>query len=161
MRSPFSSKGAADKPSEDGLVVYQDGKIIYRQGASPRSSGSFKPGSFKNEPKIDGGKGSVAAVELAPEVASNFLTLRVEPHYPDRARRLNIQGPVVLQALINEDGSVQQLKVLTGNADLAVAAIDAVRRWRFKPYALKGKPSQFATRITVNFALPAAQQVNN
>ena len=68
---------------------------------------------------------------------------------------------MILQALVNEDGGVQQLKVLVGNADLAVAAIDAVRHWRFKPYALKGKASQFETRITVNFALPGAQQIND
>lgn len=151
MRSPFSSKGAADKPSEDGLVVYQDGKIIYRQRASPRSS---RP---NDEPHNE----SVSPVELAPEVAATLLMLRVEPHYPDRARRQNIQGPVVLQALIDEDGSVEQLKVLTGNSDLAVAAIDAVRHWRFKPYSPKGAPGRFATQITVNFALPGAQQVNN
>jgi protein TonB len=67
---------------------------------------------------------------------------------------LNIQGAVVLQALVKEDGSVQQLKVLTGNSDLAMAAIDAVRRWRFKPYTVNGKTLPFGTRITVNFALP-------
>jgi TonB family protein len=156
MPSPFSSKRAAGRPTADGLVVYKDGKIIYRQGASPRSTGGFR-----NKALEDGGSASRLPVELAPEVAGTFLTLRVEPHYPDRARRQNIQGPVVLQALINEDGSVQQLKVLTGNSDLAVAAIDAVRNWRFRPYSPKGKPSQFATRITVNFALPGAQQMNN
>ena len=150
-RSPFGNKALASNPSADDLVVYQDGKIIYRQGTPPRSTAPLK-----NE----GGSASQPP-ELTPELAGTFLTLRVEPLYPDRARRLSIQGPVVLQALINEDGSVQQLKVLTGNSDLAVAAIDAVRHWRFKPCALKGKPSQFATRITVNFALPAAQQINN
>jgi len=54
-----------------------------------------------------------------------------------------------------------QRRVYEAVLDAQLSAIDAVRRWRFKPYALKGKPSQFATRITVNFALPAAQQVNN
>ena len=147
-RSPFASKRDAGKPSDDDLVVYQDGKIIYRQGASP--SKSTRSG---NQPTATA---SENPVELSPEVAGALLTVRVEPTYPDRARLQNIQGPVILQAFVNEDGSVQQLKVLNGNADLAVAAIDAVRRWRFKPYALKGKPSPFATRITVNFALPGA-----
>jgi outer membrane biosynthesis protein TonB len=36
-----------------------------------------------------------------------------------------------------------------------------VRHWRFKPYAPKGRASQFETRITVNFALPGAQQIND
>jgi TonB family protein len=138
-RSAIAGKLPAQKSSADDLVVYQEGKIVYRQGQAPRK--------VRNQPE---------ATELSPEVAGSLLSLRTEPNYPDRARRLNVQGAVVLQAFINEDGSVQQLKVLTGNTDLAVAAIDAVRQWRFKPYAVKGKASAFTTRITVNFALPGA-----
>jgi TonB family protein len=136
-RSPFASKA----PAPDGLVVYQDGKIVYRQGLSPRNIRSVR-------------ETPSAAPDLDPEVAGGLVSLRVEPRYPDRARQSGVQGPVILQALVNEDGSVQQLKVLTGNPDLAMAAIDAVRRWRFKPYFVKGKQSAFSTRITVNFALP-------
>ncbi|HEX4488536.1 MAG TPA: TonB family protein [Terriglobales bacterium] len=136
-RSPFASKA----PPPDGLVVYQDGKIVYRQGLSPRNIRSVR-------------ETSSSPPELDPEVAGGLVSLRVEPRYPDRARQAGVQGPVVLQALINDDGRVQQLKVLTGNPDLAMAAIDAVRRWRFKPYFMKGKQSAFSTRITVNFALP-------
>lgn len=134
------------KTDPDGLVVYQDGKIIFRQVTPSRAKLGRQPAN---------------PVKLAPDVAGALLTRRIEPHYPERARRQNVQGAVILQALVNEDGGVQQLKVLVGNADLAVAAIDAVRHWRFKPYALKGKTSQFETRITVNFALPGAQQIND
>lgn len=138
-------------PSTEGLVVYQDGKIIFRQSAAPR-------GRLKDDAQDKSQAAPRAIVELTPEEAADYVTLRVEPLYPERARRQSIQGPVVLQAVINEDGSVQQLKVLNGNSDLAAAAIDAVRHWHFKPYTSKGKATQFATRITVNFTLPADQQ---
>jgi TonB family protein len=148
--APAASTNKSAKTPPDGLVVYQDGKIIFRQGVAPRPATAGKDGRAASS--------SSQPVELDPEVAGTLLTHRVEPHYPDRARRQKIQGPVILQALINEDGSVRQLKVLTGNSDLAVAAIDAVRHWRFRPFTPKGKPSQFATQIRVNFALPSAQQ---
>lgn len=152
--SPPTSPGkpGKPKPSPDGLVVYKDGKIIFRQVTPPRTPRSTKD---DHEP------GSLTPVELPPEVAGTLLIRRLEPHYPERARRQNVQGAVILQALVSEDGGVQQLKVLIGNADLALAAIDAVRQWRFKPYAPKGKARQFETRITVNFALPSAQPVNH
>ena len=143
---PSTGKHQKAKADPGGLVVYENGKIIFRQQTPPRAA---------KEAKQDD------APLLAPDVAGALLARRVEPHYPERARRQNVQGAVILQALINQDGGVQQLKVLVGNTDLAVAAIDAVRQWRFKPYALKGKASQFETRITVNFALPGAQQIND
>jgi TonB family protein len=144
---PSAAKRERAKADPVGLVVYQDGKIIFRQVTPSRAKAD------KSAP--------ANPVELAPDVAGALLTRRIEPHYPERARRQNVQGAVILQALVNEEGGVQQLKVLVGNADLAVAAIDAVRHWRFKPYALKGRASQFETRITVNFALPGAQQIND
>jgi protein TonB len=102
-----------------------------------------------------------APVRLAPVVAETFLTHRVEPNYPDEARHRHIQGPVVLGALVDEDGSVQQLKVISGDSQLASAAIDAVRRWKFKPYQSQGHRLQFETEITVNFALPNSAAAHN
>jgi TonB family protein len=150
--SPSAKKPvAADASNQDGdgLVVYQQGKVIYRQGTAPHSV------ELQNQPaQPDAEPASPPPQELTPEVAETLIKERVEPNYPERARRQNIEGPVVLDALVNEDGTVQRLKVVNGNSDLAAAAIEAVRRWRFKPYAVKGKAVQFATRITVNFDLP-------
>jgi protein TonB len=67
----------------------------------------------------------------------------------------------VLKAIVSEDGTIQELRVESGDSQLASAAIDAVRLWRFKPYAAQGHPLEFETRITVNFALPDSAPVSN
>jgi protein TonB len=127
--------------------VYKDGKMIFRQPNQPPRQPSLAVSS--------------ATIQLSPEVANTYLTHRVEPDYPERARHQHIQGPVVLHAIVSEEGAVQELKVLSGDSQLASAAIDAVRLWKFKPYLTRGRHSQFETQITVNFALPASAPVNN
>jgi TonB family protein len=158
--SPSRPKNADKNPN--GLVVYQNGQVIFR-GAPQKSSASAN-GSARKPAEADAPESSPSKLpQVPPEVADSQLLRRVEPQYPDRARQQHIQGPVVLQARVGEDGVVQQLRVLTGDAQLAVAAIDAVRRWQFKPYAPNGQPVEFETRITLNFTLPGqsdSEQIN-
>jgi protein TonB len=77
----------------------------------------------------------------------------VEPIYPLLAQQENVQGAVVLQAQVGEDGNVQALKVISGPPMLTTAAFDAVKQWHFKPHQEGGKPVPRETRITVNFAI--------
>jgi len=60
---------------------------------------------------------------------------------------------VVLEAGIDTGGNVQSLRVVTGHALLAQAAIDAVRQWRYEPYLLNGVPVPVVTTVTVTFTL--------
>jgi len=76
-----------------------------------------------------------------------------EANYPALAQHMNVQGSVVLQALIGADGVIQNLKVLSGPAILSTAAQQAVRDWRFKPYFQNGQPVETKARITVNFTI--------
>ena len=69
------------------------------------------------------------------------------------ARTARIQGPVVLQAVISKQGTIENLKVVTGHPLLTPAAIDAVRQWRYRPYILNNDPVEVETQITVNFSL--------
>jgi protein TonB len=80
--------------------------------------------------------------------------LRVEPDYPEPARVQHIEGPVVLEARVGKDGTVEKLSTVSGDPRLATAATDAVRQWRFKPFFRNGSPEEFQTRITVDFRLP-------
>lgn len=76
------------------------------------------------------------------------------PVYPEAARRARIQGVVVLECTIGKDGSVQNVKVLRGLAlGLTEAATDAVKKWRFKPSTLNGKPVEVLYILTVRFNL--------
>ena len=59
---------------------------------------------------------------------------KVQPSYPPLAKQARIQGTVVLQAVIGKDGSIQHLKAVSGHPMLIQSAIDAVSRWKYKPY---------------------------
>jgi protein TonB len=76
-----------------------------------------------------------------------------EPVYPLPAQQAHVQGSVVLQASIGEDGNVQALQVISGPAMLTTAALEAVKQWHFKPYFEAGKAVPSETRITVNFSI--------
>ncbi len=80
----------------------------------------------------------------------------VLPDYPPAARRLRLEGEVVLEATVMEDGTVGNIKVIKGSPVLAQAAIDAVKHWRYQPYQLNGRPVKNGTKIVVDFTLPGA-----
>jgi len=79
---------------------------------------------------------------------------RVEPDYPEEARRQGVQGAVVLEVHIKPDGAVQELKLISGPSLLAQAATDAVRQWKFKPHVVNGHRVEMQTVVTLNFKLP-------
>ena len=76
--------------------------------------------------------------------------------YPLLSQHTNVQGSVILQALISAEGSVQSLRVLSGPAILSAAAQQAVREWRFKPVVQNGQAVETKARITVNFSIKVA-----
>ncbi|MBV9670390.1 MAG: energy transducer TonB [Acidobacteriales bacterium] len=81
---------------------------------------------------------------------------RVQPQYPAAAKLAHLEGEVVLRAIISRDGSIESIRPISGSRMLTGAAIDAVRRWRYRPYSLNGVPVEVETIITVNFKLNSA-----
>jgi periplasmic protein TonB len=77
----------------------------------------------------------------------------VAPIYPALARSARVQGKVILEAVINERGVVERLKVLRSQPLLDEAAIAAVRQWRYTPTLLNGAPVAVLISITINFTL--------
>ncbi len=92
-------------------------------------------------------------VRVSQGVSEGLLVHQVRPVYPPLARAARIQGSVVLQAVIGKDGSIQNLRMISGHPMLAPAAIDAVKQWKYRPYFLNGEPVEVDTQITVNFTL--------
>ena len=92
-------------------------------------------------------------IRVSQGVAAGNLINRVEPLYPPIAKSARIQGTVVLQAVISKNGNIEGLRAVSGHPMLVPAAIDAVSRWRYKPYLLNGEPVEVETTITVNFRL--------
>jgi len=141
-------------PASD-LVVYEKGKVVFRM--TPAQKSSEKITGVGSNPDATTNKTENAAADMtavSPEIANHYLVRRVEPQYPEIARRQNIQGPVMLSAVVSEDGSVRSVTVLSGDPALTTAALEAVRQWHFRPYRVNGRGTEFATRITVNFKLP-------
>jgi protein TonB len=87
------------------------------------------------------------------EVKAPALIERVEPEYPPLAVRAQVQGAVILEAVVDREGRVEDLRVLRSIALLDGAAIDAVRQWRYSPLLLNGKPERFVLTVTVSFSL--------
>jgi len=77
----------------------------------------------------------------------------VSPVYPESAKRANIQGSVLLDVTIAEDGQVVGVDVLEGNEQLAVAAAEAVKLWAYEPIVIDGSPAAVVTTIDVHFEL--------
>jgi TonB family protein len=86
------------------------------------------------------------------------LVRRVEPLYPPLAKSMRIQGAVRMAAVIDEDGTVAALKLISGHPLLVNAAMDAVKQWRYQPgrrmvipvsltFSLSNSPPVQATRI--------------
>ncbi len=76
------------------------------------------------------------------------------PRYPEIARRARVQGVVIVEAVINKAGSVESVRVLKGlPMGLDTAAVDTVKKWKFKPATLNGKPVTVYYTLTVNFQL--------
>jgi protein TonB len=83
------------------------------------------------------------------------LIRRVQPGYPPLARSVRVQGAVVLAAVIGKEGTIENLRLISGHPMLVPAAIAAVSQWRYKPYILNGEAIEVETQITVNFILSA------
>jgi len=93
-------------------------------------------------------------VAVSEEAARALLVHIVNPVYPPEALAQKLHGPVVLQAVIGRDGSVEDLKIVRGYFILGRAAIAAVKQWRFQPYSLNGHAAATQTVITINFSYP-------
>ncbi len=84
---------------------------------------------------------------------SEIVTSPVRPNYPLLARQMKVQGSVILQAMIGRDGTIQNLRVMSGPHILASAAQDAVRQWHFKPHFQGSEAVETQAKITVNFTI--------
>jgi TonB family protein len=88
-------------------------------------------------------------------VSGGKLLHRVSPEYPIEARVLRQGGTVILAATVMEDGSVAGVRVIEGPPVFAHAAVEAVKQWRYKPFALDGKPVKNEIGITLRFKYPS------
>ena len=90
---------------------------------------------------------------VPPYVQRPRLIYRASPVYPKLAKQAHIQGTVKLAALIDEDGVVDRLKLISGHPLLVKAAFDAAKQWRYLPSTLNGAPVAVMTIIEITFTI--------
>ena len=101
------------------------------------------------------GRATVAesGLRISPETMEKRIVTKVDPVYPEAARKAGLQGLVVLDAVIAPDGGVKRLRPVSGPDLLAQSATAAVQSWKFEPYLSSGKPVEVQTTIAIEFRL--------
>jgi protein TonB len=93
-------------------------------------------------------------IEVTPDMVAPVLLRRVQPEYPATARVARLPGFVLLEAVIGESGNVEDVTVLRASNPLFTdAAVDAVRRWKYRPALQSGRPVRVYFRVRVEFEL--------
>ena len=163
--SASSSKTAStEKPAPAPLVV-KGGAAPAAKAApeapddpAPSVIGIAAPGSSGPLPNLGGSdtasKPVLQRLNVSQGVSQGLLIKKVDPVYPANALRLRIEGAVELMATISKAGDITQVQVLSGDQQLTGAALDAVKRWKYKPYLLNGEPVEIQTQVTIRFKIP-------
>jgi len=146
---PVASTPAAPPPTTPASHVPEEG---FSANLAPHSS-VIIPDSLKTSP-APAPASNLEPPNVPEEISRTFVIKRVDPQYPPVAVQQRLDGMVVLQVHVGKDGAIRDLKLIKGYFVLGRAAFDAVRQWRFRPYVLNGKVTEFQTYVTVSFKLP-------
>jgi protein TonB len=92
-------------------------------------------------------------VRVGGAVKPPVRIVNVNPVYPEEAQAAGIQGIVVLDCVIGEDGSVIETQLVESIPELDQAAIDAVTQWHYQPTLLNGEAVEVEVTVTINFTL--------
>ena len=136
----------AQAPQEQ-QIASQEELAQQTPGVSTEGNGDqlvVQPPSEEELPKF----GEYVYVEELPEAIT-----KVAPVYPDIAREANVDGPVMVQALVGKDGKVKDVKVVKSVQMLDDAAVAAVKQWVFKPALSNNKPVAVWVAVPVKFSL--------
>ncbi len=121
---------------------------------------SGMPASGASAPPLNLGSGASAAkhilqtLNISQGVSQGMIIKQVQPTYPQIALTMRIEGSVELLATISKTGDITSVKVLSGDPQFTTAAMDAVKRWKYRPYMLNGEPVEIQTQVTINFKVP-------
>ena len=104
-------------------------------------------------PELTTDDGAQRPVRVGGNITAPTKVHDVQPVYPAAARRMRVEGVVILETVIGATGSVEQVRVLRSVPLLDDAAVAAVRQWRYTPTLLNGVPVPIIMSVTVNFTL--------
>jgi TonB family protein len=96
-------------------------------------------------------------IRVGGNVQAANLIAKVTPVYPPLAKQARVQGAVRLNVIIDKEGSVKNLQLVSGHPILVPAAVEAVKQWKYKPTLLNGNPVEVITIVDINFTLSDSQ----
>lgn len=142
--------------AKDGLVMYTATARSKRgtetlPGIYVYVEGSFRVLNWKTLYDLPNLK--PVRVRIGGDVLQAKLIHQVNPIPPSEAFGKHLQGTVVLHIIVDVDGTVKQVDVVSGPPELAPSAANAVRQWRYEPTLLNGDPVEVDSTVTVNFSL--------
>lgn len=145
---PISAVSETGSGSEDGRAGGQDG------GVPDGVDGSvLRDPVIHHEPTPP-----VLPVRPGGGVSTPVNLVRIEPTYPELAKKIGVQGLVVIECVIARNGSVRDPKIVRGAHPLLdKAALDAVRQWKFAPGRMGERPVDVLFNLTVRFELAGAR----
>lgn len=114
---------------------------------------TWNSGWYDLERGANAGQSSPAVVDVSSSLMGQRIIHHADPIYPSEALKRRIEGEVMLETLIGEDGTVKDVHAVSGPDLLRPAAADAVKWWRFEPYNVNGHPTPVHTLIEVDFRL--------
>jgi protein TonB len=144
---PPQVQGDALGSPDQGVLGGTGNRDGYAPGAAPWVTQAPPPPPVVHTPPRQ------QPYRVGGDVIAARALFQPRPVYPPLARMARIQGTVVLQATLARDGTIQDLKVISGPPLLAQAALDAVKTWRYQPTLLNSEPVEVLTEIDVNFIL--------
>ena len=130
------------------IVILTSGLLLCAGAVAPLASQSAPQQSEEQTAPV-----VPRRIRVGGQVMRAKFVHQVAPKYPLEAKKNHLEGTVRLDVLVDRDGKVTDVKVLSGDSLLAEAATQAVRKWRYKPTTLNGNPVQVLTEVNVNFNL--------
>jgi TonB family protein len=118
---------------------------VKKAKAEQRNAGVMVPPPSSSAPP--------SRIRIAGDGVAEQRLRDVAPVYPDLARQAGVQGAVRLNIVIDKQGHVSNISVISGHPLLIPAALDAVKQWEYKPTLLNGQPVEVATEVSVPFVL--------
>jgi TonB family protein len=134
-----AAKTAADKAATEATTA--------RESAEAEEAKKAKAAAARRE-KL------AKAIRVGGNIRPPIRIKEVAPVYPAVAQTARIQGDVVIEATIDDEGKVADAKVVKSVPLLDQAALDAVRQWQYQPSLLNGIPTAVVTTVTVKFTRP-------
>jgi len=158
--APVQTEATHDQAAAPSETPQGSRKQAAEKVPSAASSGNGNTGGARGSESASNGEirptareGASGPVAVSAEAAAERLMESRMPIYPPMAKESGISGTVELEATIAKDGTVKDVRAVSGPAELRQAAIQSARTWRYRPFIMNNEPAEVETTINVVFSL--------